>query len=235
MAAARAVRRDPARRLHAGDGRLRDRRPHQDARAHAVDPDHLPDGRDDRAPPRRAGLLDGRRRLPPEALRPGDAAVEGARVPGAAPQERAARGTDPPPEGPARRAVAEPAGAGRGAADRPAGQLGARRRDPGHAVVGADARPVPDRARRPAAHRGRGARLPAVGPPRRRRPLHRPLDHRRRRRRAPDLPRQRRVRAGARRPGGARRRHAPGRHRLRGVASARSSRRPRPCSGSTTS
>ena len=64
----------PARRLHAGHGRLRDRQPDPRAPADGADPDHLPVGgqQGDRASDE--GLCDGRGRLCVQAGRPDDAA-----------------------------------------------------------------------------------------------------------------------------------------------------------------
>ena len=73
----RRLRGDPARRPDAGHGRLRDRRADQAARAHAHDPDHLPDGDQQGAAARLPRLRGGRRRLRLQAVRPGDPALEG--------------------------------------------------------------------------------------------------------------------------------------------------------------
>ena len=76
-AAVRGLRGDPARRPHARHGRLRDRRPHQAARAHQAHPDPVPHRRRLRPAPRSAATVRGRGGLHHQAVRPVGAAVEG--------------------------------------------------------------------------------------------------------------------------------------------------------------
>ena len=79
-AAGGGLRRRPARRPDAGDGRLRDREVHPRARAQPHDADHLPDRGEHRHRPGRPRLPGGRRRLRPQALRAQHAALEGQRL-----------------------------------------------------------------------------------------------------------------------------------------------------------
>ena len=165
-AAARGLRGRAARRADAGDGRLRDRRADQGARAHAHAADHLRHGDQQGAPPRLPRLLGRRGRLRLQAVRPGDPALEGRRLPRA--RRQVARGgaqRGDPARGVRRRADRDGAAGPRGPDRR--GQPGARRaaraRGPPTCATGCSTTSCTRRRDRRCACADRGERVRARG------------------------------------------------------------------------
>jgi signal transduction histidine kinase/CheY-like chemotaxis protein len=141
----RRLRGDPAGRVDARHGRLRDRDAHQAAGTHPAHPDHLPDRAQLRRAARVPRLPDRRGRLHHQAVRPVGAAVQGGRVHRAVAQERgtdhagggadgAARGAveGVVPDGRRRHRRSHRSAAGGAGAVRPGSHITPSRRSPDH-------------------------------------------------------------------------------------------------------